>query len=132
MGTTSTSTLSEDEYGILPRSFDQIFETIINMKKEQPQADFVVRASFLEIYGEELRDLLEPNDSRNNSTKDIQIREGDNGEMLILGCSEIETTSPNDLMDLLTRVYKPYILIHYIFLLILLYRVLYLVSQPVQ
>lgn len=99
MGTTSTSSLVEEEYGIVPRSFKQIFDTINEKKKENPQSDFTVRASFLEIYGEELRDLLEPSDQQ----KDITIHENENGDMVISGCSEEEANTPDDLLDYLTR-----------------------------
>ena len=44
--------------GIMPRAFNQIFE-MINSDSEQTQ--FLIRASYLEIYNEEVRDLLSKN-----------------------------------------------------------------------
>lgn len=44
--------------GIMPRAFNQIFESI-NADSEQTQ--FLIRASYLEIYNEEVRDLLSKN-----------------------------------------------------------------------
>eukprot|EP00358_Blepharisma_japonicum_P002806 CAMPEP_0202947020 /NCGR_PEP_ID=MMETSP1395-20130829/10481_1 /ASSEMBLY_ACC=CAM_ASM_000871 /TAXON_ID=5961 /ORGANISM="Blepharisma japonicum, Strain Stock R1072" /LENGTH=740 /DNA_ID=CAMNT_0049647983 /DNA_START=42 /DNA_END=2264 /DNA_ORIENTATION=- len=40
--------------GIIPRSFDQIFYTV----GQNPSNEFLIRASFLEIYNEEIHDLL--------------------------------------------------------------------------
>jgi hypothetical protein len=43
------------ERGILPRAFCHIFQ---NIETAQENSRFLVRASFLEIYNEEIRDLL--------------------------------------------------------------------------
>ena len=40
--------------GIIPRTFDHIFKTI----NASPGVRFLVRASFMELYNEEVRDLL--------------------------------------------------------------------------
>ena len=40
--------------GVIPRSFDHIFTHISRTKDEQ----YLIRASYLEIYQEEIRDLL--------------------------------------------------------------------------
>ena len=47
--------------GIIPNSFQHIFEFVANAEKQQ----FLVRASYLEIYNEEIRDLLSK-DPKNN------------------------------------------------------------------
>lgn len=44
--------------GIIPRTFDHIFERIENMANNK---SFLVRASYLELYNEEVRDLLSKN-----------------------------------------------------------------------
>jgi len=51
--------------GIIPRSFDHIFNTI----NGTPGVTFLVRASYLELYNEEVRDLLSKN------FKKLEIRE---------------------------------------------------------
>ena len=48
----------EKEKGIMPRAFEDIFDKI-NSDSEQTQ--FLIRASYLEIYNEEIRDLLAKN-----------------------------------------------------------------------
>ena len=49
---------NEEERGIMPRSFDDIFKCIAD---DSNQTQFLVRASYLEIYNEEVRDLLSKN-----------------------------------------------------------------------
>ena len=54
--------------GIIPRAFSQIFD-MINTSAD-PNVEFLVRASYLEIYNEEIRDLL----SKNTSNK-LELKE---------------------------------------------------------
>ena len=46
------------EKGIMPRSFDDVFKRI---EGDSEQTQFLIRASYLEIYNEEIRDLLSKN-----------------------------------------------------------------------
>jgi hypothetical protein len=62
-GTGKTHTMtgvegSDEHKGIMPRAFADIFE---NIKSDSNQTQFLVRASYLEIYNEEIRDLLAKN-----------------------------------------------------------------------
>lgn len=51
--------LDHDKRGIIPRSFEHIFNHIGRTENMQ----YLVRASYLEIYQEEIRDLLQPDQS---------------------------------------------------------------------
>lgn len=55
-GKTHTIMGNEDDLGMIPRSVNQIFERAERMAKDQ--WTFELRASFLEIYNEKIRDLL--------------------------------------------------------------------------
>ena len=62
-GTGKTHTMSggegdEKERGIMPRSFEDVFRRI---EGDSEQTQFLIRASYLEIYNEEVRDLLSKN-----------------------------------------------------------------------
>lgn len=98
MGTDSSTFVNESMNGILPRAFTQLYE-IIN-KTSNSKDEYSIRATFIEIYGEELRDLLDP-DSNNN--KDILIRETETGELIIAGCKEEEINCQADLLSCLSR-----------------------------
>lgn len=52
--------------GIIPRAFEQVFKQIDSM----PNKQFLVRVSFLELYNEEIRDLL-----ANNPKNKLDLRE---------------------------------------------------------
>jgi hypothetical protein len=52
---------NEELKGIIPRAFAQIFDTIATKSSES--TEFLVRASYLELYNEEVRDLLSKNAS---------------------------------------------------------------------
>ena len=58
----------EGDKGIIPRSIEWIFSNIQNYTNQQ----FLVRGSFVEIYNEEVRDLL----SKNTKAK-LNVREKD-------------------------------------------------------
>jgi Kinesin motor domain len=46
--------------GIIPNSFDHIFDHV-QVATQRDKTEFLIRASYLEIYNEEIRDLLSPN-----------------------------------------------------------------------
>lgn len=57
---------NDDMEGVIPRAFEQIWMHI----NRSENMNFLVAASYLEIYMEELRDLLQP-----NSVKSLELRE---------------------------------------------------------
>lgn len=86
MGTSDLSGLSEEEIGIVPWVIDFIFKEI---DKRKAKAEFVVKCSFLEIYNEEIHDLLDPatmlNDNLIKNKKEITIREEKAGQISLYG-----------------------------------------------
>ena len=57
---------NDDVRGIIPRSSQRIFQKILS---DQSDTNYVVKCSFLEIYNEQIRDLLNP------SQTNLQVRE---------------------------------------------------------
>jgi len=49
---------SREHPGIIPRSISQIFSTIHQISHEHPEQVFLVRVSYLEVYNENVHDLL--------------------------------------------------------------------------
>ncbi|KFR01163.1 Kinesin-like KIF7, partial [Opisthocomus hoazin] len=72
--------INEDEQGIIPRALAETFRLI----DENDLVDYTVRVSYLEVYKEEFRDLLQVD----TASKDIQIREDDKGNIGTCGCSQ--------------------------------------------
>ena len=71
MGGGSLLNQTDDDVGIMPRAVQQVFEVITaNANRE-----YSVRVSYVEIYKEELFDLLD----LDNVSKDLHIREDDKG-----------------------------------------------------
>ena len=59
MGTGSTVGLAAEQVGIVPRVFDFIFEELENRRRQSEFSQFEVKVQFLELYGEDLHDLLD-------------------------------------------------------------------------
>jgi hypothetical protein len=76
--------------GIVPRVNRFIFEEV---EKRKDKAEFIVKCTFMEIYNEELHDLLDPSSCIANpekfviqrTQKEITIREEKNGAISVYG-----------------------------------------------
>ncbi|KAJ8459879.1 hypothetical protein OPV22_032805 [Ensete ventricosum] len=97
-----------DSGGIIPEVMDMIFRKIDAMKDT---TEFLVRVSFIEIFKEEVFDLLDPQ-SRTDGTSvvkpavpraPIQIRETANGGITLAGVTEVEVKSKEEMASYLTR-----------------------------
>lgn len=89
MGSGQTIGLDEREIGIIPRVIRMLFSEI---EKRKFKAEFIIKCTFLEIYNEELHDLLDPGAGagvdRFIQKKDISIREEKNGSITVYGLRE--------------------------------------------
>ncbi|XP_006792792.1 kinesin-like protein KIF3C isoform X2 [Neolamprologus brichardi] len=61
--------LDPERRGVIPNAFDHIFTHI---SRSQSDKQYLVRASYLEIYREEIRDLLDPN---HGNARALELRE---------------------------------------------------------
>lgn len=66
--------------GVIPHSFDHIFESI----SADPSREYMVRASYLEIYNEDIRDLL-----GDDSKKKLDLKEGADGSVYVKDLTEV-------------------------------------------
>ncbi|KAK2499895.1 hypothetical protein MC885_014676 [Smutsia gigantea] len=83
----------EGQKGIIPRAIQEIFQNI----SDSPNIDFSVKVSYMEVYKEDLRDLLE----LESSVKDLHIREDEKGNIVIVGAKEYQVESADEVMSLL-------------------------------
>mmetsp|Transcript_23870 Transcript_23870/g.23788 ORF Transcript_23870/g.23788 Transcript_23870/m.23788 type:complete len:301 (-) Transcript_23870:1027-1929(-) len=76
--------------GLIPRSIRYMWERMTNRKEQ-----FYVKAAFMEIYNEQLRDLLNP------STGILQCRWSAKSGFFVEDLMVVECTSPDDLISVL-------------------------------
>lgn len=105
MGSGQTYGLSEKDFGIIPRVIRMLFQEI-ELRKHK--AEFIVKCSFLEIYNEELHDLLDPAAATSvdrfiSKKNEINIREEKNGSISVFGLREEEVTSYEELAACLDK-----------------------------
>ncbi len=95
MGSGYTIGIKDEDLGIIPRVIRLIFDEI---DKRKHKAEFIVKCTFLEIYNEELHDLLDHGALSGNTgnglidrfiqKKEISIREEKNGSISVFGLRE--------------------------------------------
>ncbi|XP_066492233.1 kinesin-like protein KIF7 isoform X2 [Tiliqua scincoides] len=93
IGEASVSSINEDEQGVIPRAMAEVFKLI----DENDLLDYTVRVSYLEVYKEEFRDLLQVE----TASKDIQIREDDKANIVLYGVKETEVEGLDEVLSLL-------------------------------
>ncbi|CAN7137735.1 unnamed protein product [Brassica rapa subsp. narinosa] len=91
------------EAGVIPRAVKQIFDTL-----EGQEAEYSVKVTFLELYNEEITDLLAPEDisrvaSEDKQKKPLPLMEDGKGGVLVRGLEEEIVTSANEIFTLLER-----------------------------
>lgn len=99
IGIDSLSTATDiTTQGIVPRAISALFNRISFLKSENSNFHSTVSVSFLELYNEELVDLLNP---RPRTASSIgggpTVREDGNGKIVWLNLSEEIVTSPEEL-----------------------------------
>ncbi|XP_068341884.1 kinesin-like protein KIN-5B [Pyrus communis] len=90
------------EAGVIPRAIRQIFDTL-----EAQDADYSVKVTFLEIYNEEITDLLAPDENPRTADdrqkKSISLMEDGKGCVIVRGLEEEYVYSVNEIYSLLER-----------------------------
>ncbi|XP_054467688.1 kinesin-like protein kif7 [Anoplopoma fimbria] len=92
IGEANICSFRDEEQGIIPRAVADVFKLL----DENDLTDFSVRVSYLEVYKEEFKDLLEVE----TASKDIQIRE-DKGNIVLCGVKECEVEGLDEVLSLL-------------------------------
>nr|XP_057944924.1 kinesin-like protein kif7 isoform X2 [Doryrhamphus excisus] len=92
IGEANISSFRDEEQGIIPRAVADVFKLL----DENDLTEFSVRVSYLEVYKEEFKDLLEVE----TASKDIHIRE-DKGNIVLCGVKECEVEGLDEVLSLL-------------------------------
>ncbi|CEG50308.1 kinesin heavy chain [Plasmopara halstedii] len=77
--------------GIIPRTATEIFNNVLNADENM---EFIVKVSYIEIYMEHIRDLLDPYKSKVN----LQVREDAQRGIFVEGMTEMCVTSDEELL----------------------------------
>jgi len=92
------TTRVEEGDGMIPRACIDLFENV----QQKCDGNARVELSYLEIYNEEIRDLLSPTDNHAS----LKIRETLNGEVYVSGLTSKPVMSPNDVGKLMEEASK--------------------------
>ncbi|XP_059729922.1 kinesin-like protein KIF27 isoform X3 [Haemorhous mexicanus] len=93
IGGDHVASVAVDERGIIPRAIQELFNHI----SEHRNINFRVKVSYIEVYKEELRDLLD----LETSVKDLHIREDEKGNTVIVGAKEFQVECADEVISLL-------------------------------
>ncbi|CAG8487035.1 13777_t:CDS:2 [Acaulospora colombiana] len=96
MGTADNESVPLESKGIIPRTMATLFE-LINSQSDK----FVVTVSFIEIYNEDLIDLLGEGNLEERPL--VQIREDSKGNIYWMGLREMRVTNVHEVMEHLSR-----------------------------
>jgi kinesin family protein 4/21/27 len=96
MGSSADQIIAEETAGIIPRFIKNLFHMIGQKEDEDPNHAFKVYVQFLEIYGEDIRDLLDQ-----TRTSKVVVRETRNGEVFLTGAREELVSSFEQMMKAL-------------------------------
>jgi hypothetical protein len=85
MGSGSSTDMrsGSESFGIIPRVIQSLFEVMHQREQDDPNSTYKFQVQFLEIYGEEIRDLLD-----HTKTSKVTIRETTAGEVFVSGARE--------------------------------------------
>ncbi|KAG5112882.1 hypothetical protein AAZX31_13G116600 [Glycine max] len=90
------------EAGVIPRAVRQIFDIL-----EAQNADYSIKVTFLELYNEEITDLLSPDENsrptEEKQKKPITLMEDGKGSVFVRGLEEESVYSLNEIYTLLER-----------------------------
>ena len=85
--------IEEDLRGIIPRATSQIFEVV---GSDEAETEYTLKCSMLEIYKENLRDLLE------TSPKSLKIKECPRKGIYVQGLTQVCVTSERDMLEVIS------------------------------
>jgi len=89
--------------GIIPRGVANIFAAAQQLKQERGNAwQYSIKGSFVELYNEDLIDLLGIEDSA-GARREVQIREDKDGTILLGGLREVPVKNAAEVMQLIKQ-----------------------------
>jgi hypothetical protein len=99
--------------GLIPRAMQYIFDQVARAEQEDSGVRFKVKVSYLEIYNENIIDLLRDNadegpvwDDGTTAAKDpsLQVREDRQRGVFVPGATEVDVTDLGQVLEVLWKV----------------------------
>ncbi|CAG8480607.1 1201_t:CDS:2, partial [Gigaspora rosea] len=100
MGTANNHDIPSESKGIIPRAISTLFKTMNSSQLKSRK--FSIKVSFIEIYNEDLIDLLADNIGNDNKPQ-VTIREDSKGNIIWNGLQEIRVNGVEEVMSHLSR-----------------------------
>ena len=82
----------EETKGLIPRMFDTIF---LKISQSDPDIEFVVKVSYLEIYMEKIMDLLDPKKTN------LLVRRDPQKGIIVKDCTEVYVNSCQEMFNVM-------------------------------
>ena len=79
----------EENAGIIPRMFDNLFKLI---SESDPDIEFTIKCSYMEIYMEKIKDLLD------NKKVNLQVKEDKIKGLYVQDATEVYVNSTDEMM----------------------------------
>eukprot|EP01032_Pedospumella_encystans_P009002 gene9002-10625_t len=96
MGSSSDTNMTLQTIGIIPRVIKNLFEQVKRREASDPDSTYKIQVQFLEIYGEDIRDLLDQ-----TKTSNVTIRETREDGVFVAGAREELVSSYEQMMKAL-------------------------------
>ena len=93
------STTDPDWMGVIPNSFAHIFQFV----KSSKDIEFLIRCSYLELYNEEIKDLLSNHKHGHEPTPKCELKEDPQKGIYVKGLTDVVVESPEDLHKMLEK-----------------------------
>eukprot|EP00761_Pharyngomonas_kirbyi_P009461 gb/GECH01009477.1/.p1 GENE.gb/GECH01009477.1/~~gb/GECH01009477.1/.p1 ORF type:complete len:748 (+),score=215.94 gb/GECH01009477.1/:1-2244(+) len=88
---------SYKQRGIIPRTINQIYHEIQN----KPEFSFTIKISYLEIYNDQIHDLLSSGESEDILMPEMSIRESNSGGVFVKGLSQLMANNEEEAFSLM-------------------------------
>lgn len=97
-GPSYTGNSIQEYKGLIPRVFEYLFATVAkNQQQQEPKLQYIIKCSYLEIYQENIIDLLDP------VAENLRVREDLKRGVYVEGLLEETVQSSTDLLEVLNR-----------------------------
>ena len=104
--------ISSDQVGVIPRAVQKLFDGLESKRLEQEDKkahrcnvkySYRVRVQFLELYMEDLRDLLQDQDNKGSSSGKVTLRMIGTQEPEVIGATQAPVKTAEEALELLRR-----------------------------